>query len=119
MRMSTRGKCGARCPRPLLVNVSNDALFGDTIAPHQHLQIARMRALETGRYLLRATNTGITAIIDERGRVTARAPAFQPTALTGTFAARSGATPYVRLGDWPLFGSLSVMILAVCLHSNT
>jgi len=101
-----------------LVNVSNDAWFGDTIAPHQHLQIARMRALESGRYLLRATNTGITAIIDERGRVTARAPQFEPTALSGRFAARSGATPYVRFGDLPLFGTLLVVIFALVLHAR-
>ncbi|MBK6658227.1 MAG: apolipoprotein N-acyltransferase [Proteobacteria bacterium] len=101
-----------------LVNVSNNAWFGDTIAPHQHLQIARMRALEAGRYLLRATNTGITAIIDERGRVTARAPQFQPTALTGSFAARGGATPYVRLGDWPLFAVLVTIVLAVTLDGR-
>ena len=101
-----------------LVNVSNDAWFGDTIAPHQHLQIARMRALEAGRYLLRATNTGITAIIDERGQVLARAPQFKPAALRGTFAARGGATPYVQLGDLPLFGVLLTVILAVVLHGR-
>jgi apolipoprotein N-acyltransferase len=101
-----------------LVNVSNDAWFGDTIAPHQHLQIARMRALEAGRYMLRATNTGITAIIDERGHVVARAPSFQPTALRGTFAARGGATPYVRLGDLPLFVVLIVIVCGVMLHGR-
>lgn len=101
-----------------LVNVSNDAWFGDTIAPHQHLQIARMRALEVGRYLLRATNTGITAIINERGEITARAAQFQPAALTGTFAARAGATPYVRLGDLPLFSVLVMAIIAVALHGR-
>ncbi len=101
-----------------MVNVINDAWFGDTIAPHQHLQIARMRALEAGRYMLRATNTGITAIIDERGAVTARAAQFQPTALAGTFAARGGATPYVRLGDLPLFSALLLAIVAVALHGR-
>ena len=100
------------------VNVSNDAWFGDTIAPHQHLQIARMRAREAGRYLLRATNTGITAIIDERGRVVARAAQFQPRALTGRFAARGGATPYVRMGDVPLFSVLVLIIAAVVLHGR-
>ncbi len=86
----------------LLVNVSNDAWFGDTIAPHQHLQMARMRALETGRYLVRATNTGITAIVDERGRVRRTLPPFVPGVLSGTVQPFGGATPYVRTGNWPV-----------------
>jgi apolipoprotein N-acyltransferase len=85
-----------------LVNVSNDAWFGDTIAPHQHLEIARMRALESGRYLLRGTNTGITAVIDHRGEIVAQAPQFAAIALRASFEARSGATPYVLTGDGPL-----------------
>ena len=89
-----------------LVNISNDAWFGDTIAPHQHLEIARMRALETSRYLLRATNTGITAIIDDRGRVVERGAQFVKATVRGTFAARTGATPYVRHGD------LTVLVFA-------
>ena len=101
-----------------LVNVSNDAWFGDTIAPHQHLQIARMRALETGRYLLRATNSGITAVIDERGRVVARAPQFEATALIAQFAARAGSTPFVRFGDYPLQILLTVTVLAVILRGR-
>ncbi len=84
----------------LLVNVSNDAWFGDSIAPHQHLQIARMRALETGRYLLRATNNGITAIIDANGRVEKRSPQFRTHVLTAIVQPREGATPYVRFGNW-------------------
>lgn len=100
-----------------LVNVSNDAWFGDTIAPHQHLQIARMRALETGRWLLRATNTGITAVIDHRGRVTARVPQFEPTALSARFAARAGATPYVRFGDWPVL-VMGTALLALGIHGG-
>jgi apolipoprotein N-acyltransferase len=92
----------------LLVNVSDDAWFGDSIAPHQHLQIARMRALETGRYLLRATNTGISAIIDARGRVVARSPQFEPYVLTGEIRLHAGATPFVRGGQWPL-----VVVLAL------
>ena len=101
-----------------LVNVSNDAWFGDTIAPHQHLQIARMRALESGRYLLRATNSGITAVVDERGRVVARAPQFEPTALTSQFAARGGSTPYVRFGDQPLQVALTLTVLMVILRGR-
>ena len=86
----------------LLVSVSNDAWFGDTIAPHQHLQIARMRALETGRYLVRSTNTGITAIIDQRGRLRAVAPQFEPAVLDGEAQPYEGATPYVRTGNYPV-----------------
>ena len=77
----------------LLLTISNDTWFGDSLGPHQHLQIARMRALELGRYLLRGTNNGMTAIIDEQGKVTALAPRFQATVLTGTAEAREGKTP--------------------------
>ncbi len=86
----------------LLVNVSNDAWFGDSLAPHQHLQIARMRALEAARPMARATNTGITALIDADGRVLAHAPQFEPAVLTGELQPRSGVTPYVALGDAPV-----------------
>lgn len=83
----------------LLANVSNVAWFGDSLAPEQHLQISRLRAMETGRYMLRATNTGVTAIIDERGRVTARLPQFTEGLLQGEAQPFTGATPYVRHGD--------------------
>jgi len=93
----------------LLANVSNDAWFGNSIAPRQHLQISQMRALETGRYMLRATNTGMTAIVDEKGRITAQAPAFHEAALHGTAQGMSGSTPYVR------WGNLAFLIFAVAL----
>jgi apolipoprotein N-acyltransferase len=96
----------------LLVNVSNDAWFGDSIAPHQHLQIARMRAAEAGRYLLRATNTGVTALIDSQGRVVERLPQFQPRVLTGTVRGFTGATPYVRWGNWLVVTLLAAVLLA-------
>jgi apolipoprotein N-acyltransferase len=94
-----------------LINVSNDAWFGDSLAPHQHLEMARMRALENGRYLLRATNTGISAIIDQRGRVLGTVPSF----VRGDFATQvrpyAGATPYVRFGNAPAIGLAVVMVL--------
>jgi apolipoprotein N-acyltransferase len=86
----------------LLVNVSNVAWFGDSLAPSQHLQISRMRAIETGRYMLRATNTGMTAIIDARGDVVARLPQFTEGILSGEAQGYGGATPYVRWGNPPV-----------------
>jgi len=83
----------------ILLNVSNDAWFGDSIAPHQHLQIARMRSLEAGRHLLRATNTGVSAVIAPDGTVIARSPQFETHVLTADIHPHSGATPYVRSGN--------------------
>jgi apolipoprotein N-acyltransferase len=97
----------------LLVNVSNVAWFGDSLAPAQHLEISRMRALETGRYLLRATNTGVTAIVDDRGRIVARLPTFAEGTLDGAAQGRTGATPYVRAGNAPaILGSLALAAAA-------
>ena len=86
----------------LLVNVSNDAWYGDSIAPHQHLQIARLRAAEAGRYLLRATNTGVTAVIDPKGDVVARVPQFEAAVLTHAVRGYTGVTPYARWGNYPV-----------------
>ena len=85
-----------------LVNISNDAWFGDSLAPAQHLQMARMRALETGRYVLRATNTGISAIIKPDGNLQQVLPQFQSGVLAGTIQPAHGATWYSRLGDYPI-----------------
>jgi apolipoprotein N-acyltransferase len=84
----------------LLVNVSNDAWFGDSIAPHQHLQIARVRAAEAGRYLLRATNTGVTAVIDAHGRIVGELPQFEAGVLKATVRGYTGTTPYARVGNY-------------------
>jgi len=83
----------------LLVNLSNTAWFGDSLAQPQHLQIARLRALETGRTMLRATNTGITAAIAPDGRVLAQLPAFAAGALRIEAQGFSGLTPYARWGN--------------------
>jgi len=82
-----------------LVNVTNDAWFGDSLEPHQHMQIAQMRALETGRYLLRVTNTGVTAIVGPDGVIVDKAAMFNTTVLRGQFLPMGGMTPYARLGD--------------------
>jgi len=95
----------------LLVNVSNDAWFGRSIGPWQHLQISQMRALETERYMLRATNTGVTAIIDERGRVQQTLEMFTTGALVGEVQGFSGATPYVRYGNTSILGMIGLLLL--------
>ena len=82
----------------LLVNASNDAWFGDSLAPHQHLEIARMRAVETARFLLRATNTGISAIIDAEGRLRGTSPQFEQAILTDQVTPLTGLTPFARWG---------------------
>lgn len=82
-----------------LVNASNDAWFGDSIALPQHLEIARMRALETGRYLLRVTNTGITALIGPEGDLQAVAQPFRQEVLTGEIKPKTGLTPYAAMGN--------------------
>lgn len=94
-----------------LVNVSNDTWFGDTIAPYQHLQMARMRALESGRYLLRSTNTGITAIVDPSGQITRQAPMFKRFSLTGEITPLKGATPFVQGGWWWFLILIAVMVV--------
>lgn len=86
----------------LLINGSNNAWYGDSFAPHQHLQIARMRALETGRMLIRATTSGISALVDQRGKFIARSPQFETHVLEGEVQPYAGATPYVRWGNWPV-----------------
>lgn len=88
----------------LLVNVSNDAWFGNSLGPLQHFQIARMRAIETGRDLLRATNTGITAAISYEGKILKRAPQLKVATLSAEVTPRTGATPYVHWRDWPVLG---------------
>jgi apolipoprotein N-acyltransferase len=92
----------------LLVNVSNDAWFGASLAPWQHLQIGAMRSLEAGRWQLRANNTGITAILDDKGRVRARLEPFAAGALDGLARGRTGTTPYLVMGNLGVLGLLLI-----------
>jgi len=101
----------------LLVNVTNDAWFGDTSAPHQHLEISRMRALEAGRDMVRAANDGISAIVNAEGKVQATLPRFKAAVLTGEVQPRSGLTPYARVGNWPvMIFSLLCAVWASAMH---
>ena len=112
--LATRFKDGAQAPT-VLINVSNIAWFGNTLAVDQHLNISRMRAMELGRPMLRATNTGATAIIDHQGRVTHQLPRFTRGTLVGTYEGRTGLTPYARWaaawGLLPLWGLCGVIVL--------
>ena len=95
----------------LLVNVSNDGWFGESIAIPQHLQIARVRAAEAGRYLVRAANRGITAVIDPHGRVVETIEPFRAGVLRATVRGYTGATPYARVGNY-LIVVLALVALA-------
>ncbi|MGI4855854.1 MAG: apolipoprotein N-acyltransferase [Janthinobacterium lividum] len=97
-------------PPSILVNSTNLGWFGNTIALDQHLQMARMRALETQRPVVRATNTGATAAIDAYGRVTARLPSFTIGALDATVQGTVGFTPYVRFGDLPVLAAALLLL---------
>ena len=95
----------------VLVNVVNDAWYGHTPATWQHLQSARMRAVETGRYLLRAANTGVSAIVAPDGRITSTIPWFTQRVLYGNYRTSTVVTPYQRWGDWPLLALLVPVLL--------
>lgn len=95
----------------LLVNVSNVAWFGDSLAPAQHLQIAQLRALESGRFMLRSTNTGETAVVSPQGLVSVKLPTFTAGALQAEVRGYTGLTPFARWGNAPVI-TLAILILA-------
>jgi apolipoprotein N-acyltransferase len=94
-----------------LVNITNDAWFGRTAAPHQHLAMAAVRAVENRRYLLRAANTGVSAIVDPHGRIVSRTRLGETAVLVGTIETRSGTTPYARAGDLFAWGCAILTLL--------
>jgi len=98
-----------------LVNVSNDAWFGDSFAPHQHLQMARMRAMETARPMLRSTNNGVSAIIDRHGKIISTSPQFEVAVLDGVIQPQQGATPYVLTGNWSVLAGL-FLVIGLCVQ---
>ena len=97
----------------ILINGSNNGWYGDSLAPHQHLQISRMRALETGRPLARATTTGISALVDDKGHIISRSPQFVLYTLTGELQPMTGTTPYVRWRDWPVLIIIGMVLFMV------
>jgi apolipoprotein N-acyltransferase len=97
----------------LLLTVSNDTWFGASVGPLQHLEIARMRALENGRDLIRGTNNGVSALIDARGRVTVHGGQFAREVVRGSVQPRSGMTPFARLGSWPVIAVCLAVLVAV------
>ncbi len=94
-----------------LVNITEDAWFGDSLASHQRLQMAQMRSIETARPMFRASNTGLATLIDHRGVVRAVSPRNTEFVLEGELQPRAGSTPYVRFGDWPVLAILALMLL--------
>ncbi|MGL4379585.1 MAG: apolipoprotein N-acyltransferase [Vibrio sp.] len=94
-----------------LLTLSNDAWFGRSIGPMQHMEIARMRALELGKPLIRATNNGITAITDQRGRIVAQLPQFETGVLRATVTPTRGSTPYYQFGTTPLYLWVGLVLL--------
>ena len=94
----------------LFITISNDTWFGHSIGPEQHLQMAAMRALENGRWMIRATNNGITAIIDHQGKVQARLSPFEPGVLRGSVSIMKGVTPCHQIGHWPVLVLCFLMV---------
>ncbi|EED35606.1 apolipoprotein N-acyltransferase [Luminiphilus syltensis NOR5-1B] len=97
----------------LLITVSNDSWFGASIGPWQHLQMARFRALETQRPLLRGTNNGVSAIVDSRGQSRTQSGQFIEAVVSGTVQPRTGSTPFMRFGSLPVL-MVSGIFVALC-----
>ncbi len=95
----------------VLLTISNDTWFGRSIGPLQHVEMARMRALENGRWMLRDTNNGVTAVIDPEGRITARLPQFQEGVLRARYSTMTALTPFTRFGHPPLLALLAVAVI--------
>jgi len=95
----------------LLVTISNDAWFGRSIGPLQHFQMARMRAIEQRKFMVRATNTGLSGIVDPFGHVSAEIPQFERDVLSGEVELRNGRTPFALWRSWPLLCLCFTLVL--------
>ena len=102
----------------VLLTISNDAWFGDSIGPVQHMQMAQMRALETQRYLIRGTNNGVSALVNPKGEITASMPRFERTTLVGQVVAHQGETPFMRLGNSLVEGILLFPLLGLLIANR-
>ena len=102
----------SQLPHHLWINMTNLAWFGDGMVLDQHLRLARLRSLETGIPTIRATNTGVTAVIDQQGEVTAQLPVWQQSTLKAEVQAYDGQTPYVQWGNTPIV-LISTIVLAI------
>lgn len=98
-----------------LVTVTNDSWFGRSGARYQHLQIARMLALQSRRYLLRAANDGVSAVVNPWGQVVSEAPEFTQAVLRGSLTPRQGVTPYLRVGNWLAIGVAGFILTVAAL----
>ena len=103
----------------LLINISNDTWFGHSFGPKQHFQIARMRSLETGRYMIRATNNGMTALINNKGEIVDSIERFKYGVLRGTAKVMTGNTPFMITGSWPILMISSLLIILVIKRSTS
>lgn len=102
----------------LILNASNNAWYGDSFAPHQHLQISQMRALETGRDMMRVTTNGISALINSKGKIISRSPQFESYVVTGFSQPRTGVTPYVVWGNHALLLLIVLGLSGVILYTK-
>ena len=101
---------GLAAQSDILLTISNDTWFGTSIGPLQHLQMAQMRALEAGRWMIRATNNGVTALIDPFGQITTQIPQFEQAIMYGEVVPMHNLTPYLQWRSWPLIILCSLLI---------
>ena len=96
-----------------LINITNDAWVGSSLEPHQHLQIARVRAAETGRYMVRAANTGISAIIDHKGQILKQSGEFSTEVVNAEIWPMQGETPFMIWSNWGIIWLLLIALMII------